>query len=555
MSLNFAYAIKFPEVESKIFKPNEATFFLSAIDKEKFLAVSENTLFLFKGDKILWQFYFSGDFVDAKIIEREGEFKIALATKSTLFLINSNGDIIFRKNFEGITSIDLKNDFLVLSTNFPLLLNISETETFEEEPFEEIKRTRPEAKLNLSGIIWKKEGVEMQNVKIADNGILGSSLVETLFLDFNGNVLWRKNLVGKIEVFQEKIIIASKDGIYIFDNFGNIIAKFDIKLENPEISLTEDKILLLDQKGELYMIDKNTLKISEKKVVGNYLSKITKLNEHFLVSDFGCNCVKHFDSSGRIFWSLKIPEPILTAPLYLEKFRKIFVGTNKGIYVIADGKNKPPKAFFTSPRIAYTNQEVNFDGSMSNDPEGMDLTYEWFVDNAKVGTNSPFLSYSFVLPGFHSVSLKVKDPANSESFFEYKIEVLPGNSAPQVWATASYIGNGEYSLQAFVKDKDNDEVDVRWDFDNDGKFEVGWGKTFTITRKFNENSTANVLIEAKDSKGNINSTLLKFKTWVETKQPYEKSVDKGSGSSKFFLLLIVLGLILILFFARSFKKG
>lgn len=574
--LTSSHALEFPKVEDRIPKPKAPVIFMERVGGGNYIAISGNTIFLFKEREILWQNYFGGDFVGAGFIDFPGERKLVVTTARNLFIFNLDGSLAYRTRFELIEGMDTKNNLVAISRNYPILLRIFKdiTPLKIELNMTEIEELGADPEIKAPQLIlWKNPDVETQEVAISENGVAGSSFLELSFLDLNGTLQWKKNIAGKIEIIKDKIIVLSQENIHAFDESGNLLWKFKGEMESPEISnISNDLAIITGLKdGKAHIINLENGEILRSFESGTFLSKPEKFKNGWLFSDFECNCVKYFNKEGNLVWRIHIPDPITLKPVYLPSYDKIAVGTDNGIYLIFFAENTAPKAFFFAPRIAYINEEVKIDGRGSYDLES-DLSFKWFIDGAEIKDKEPLIFYRFNTSGIHKIMLEVIDFGNLKSTFESKIEILPGNVPPEVWARHSYLGNDEYKLEAFVKDKDKDPVLLRWDFDNDGIFEIDWGKEFSAVRKFPKNYTARILIEAKDIKGNSNSYYLEFKTKSkEEAQPNyygRKSevlrggktdfgeISPGAGKFIYPIIAFLFLLILIFFFAsmRKFRK-
>ena len=79
--------------------------------------------------------------------------------------------------------------------------------------------------------------------------------------------------------------------------------------------------------------------------------------------------------------------------------------------VFLRNQNRRPTAAFTATRSA---QGIILNGSLSEDPEGQELTYRWFDGATQVGTGILF-TYSVPSGTQHTLTLRVSDPADLET--------------------------------------------------------------------------------------------------------------------------------------------
>lgn len=79
--------------------------------------------------------------------------------------------------------------------------------------------------------------------------------------------------------------------------------------------------------------------------------------------------------------------------------------------VPASQANQPPIADAGDNIIGFVNQEIEFDGSQSSDPENNDLHYEWNMGNGKL-IEIPSFTYVYPYPGTYLITLMVFDGKN-----------------------------------------------------------------------------------------------------------------------------------------------
>ena len=72
------------------------------------------------------------------------------------------------------------------------------------------------------------------------------------------------------------------------------------------------------------------------------------------------------------------------------------------------GDNHPPIAEAGDNIIAFINQEIEFDGTKSTDPDNNELHYEWNMGDGKL-IEKPSFTYKYNYPGTYTVSLMVYD--------------------------------------------------------------------------------------------------------------------------------------------------
>ena len=94
-------------------------------------------------------------------------------------------------------------------------------------------------------------------------------------------------------------------------------------------------------------------------------------------------------------------------------------------------ENKPPRAGFTwAPSHPEPNQEVTFNASASNDPDGSITLYEWDWNNDGVYEESsftPIATYSWSQAGSHPVTVRVTDNSSVTATVTKTVILESGN--------------------------------------------------------------------------------------------------------------------------------
>ena len=87
------------------------------------------------------------------------------------------------------------------------------------------------------------------------------------------------------------------------------------------------------------------------------------------------------------------------------------------------GNNQPPVAAFTAPSVLRTGKATPFSASVSHDPDGSIVTYDWsWGDNTASGSGvSP--SHTFSTAGTYSVTLTVTDSSNATAHVVHQVTV------------------------------------------------------------------------------------------------------------------------------------
>jgi len=88
-------------------------------------------------------------------------------------------------------------------------------------------------------------------------------------------------------------------------------------------------------------------------------------------------------------------------------------------------KTDPVARFNTTITSAYINKNINFDGSMSYDPDGGSITnYEWnFGDSNVTSGNYPTISHKWTNLGSYKINLTVTDDEGAKGWFMHTINI------------------------------------------------------------------------------------------------------------------------------------
>jgi hypothetical protein len=151
--------------------------------------------------------------------------------------------------------------------------------------------------------------------------------------------------------------------------------------------------------------------------------------------------------------------------------------------------NAPIADFEWSPENPDPGENIQFDASISTDPDGDIELYEWDWDNDgefDESTQLPTTTHTFDVEDVYPVTLQVKDEHNTKDTKTHFIKV--GNRPPEKpeidGPTRRKIGKyGTYNVTPI--DPDNDEVYIRWDW-GDGDV-TSWKGPYMSGEEISEN--------------------------------------------------------------------
>lgn len=141
--------------------------------------------------------------------------------------------------------------------------------------------------------------------------------------------------------------------------------------------------------------------------------------------------------------------------------------------------NLPPRAAFTyRPASPGVDEAVTFDASASDDTDGTVVEYSWDFDGDGAFENTGATSvavHSFDAGGEHLVTLEIADDDDATDSATRAVDIA-GNQSPSAaftYSPASPAANETVTFDASASDDaDGTVVEYRWDFDDDGTFDV-----------------------------------------------------------------------------------
>ena len=139
--------------------------------------------------------------------------------------------------------------------------------------------------------------------------------------------------------------------------------------------------------------------------------------------------------------------------------------------------NADPTANPGGPYSTVQNTPVGVDGSLSSDPDGVLVSYEWDCDSAggavfSVGTSSPIFSCTYTSVGTYTVSLRVTDDDGATDIGTTTVAIT--NQAPIAEAGGPYNGSQSVAMPVFAfgsNDPDGTIVSYEWDCTDDGSYD------------------------------------------------------------------------------------
>jgi PKD repeat protein len=173
-------------------------------------------------------------------------------------------------------------------------------------------------------------------------------------------------------------------------------------------------------------------------------------------------------------------------------------GKNVFIEVKVEDNQLPIADFTISPNSAKINETVLFDGSLSSDPDGSIVSWEWNFGDGSLG-NGERTSHIYLKAGTFTVTLKIIDNSGGSKFTQKTIVISSQNQLPiavfSISPTEQQVENKVFFDASLSSDPDGTIVKWEWKF-GDGDTANGpepehvyhAANTYTVILKVTDNS-------------------------------------------------------------------
>jgi len=188
-------------------------------------------------------------------------------------------------------------------------------------------------------------------------------------------------------------------------------------------------------------------------------------------------------------------------------------GSTTRIIDVSNVNLKPTAIFTVDPLLGTTETKFSFDASGCTDPEDSAATlrvrWDWEKDGIYDTDYSTVkkIQHTFTTAGVYTVVMEVIDTEGYGSTFEQEIKVSNPNTPPaadfSVSPSPGLIDDVITFDASLCTDKEDglDQLQVRWDWDNDNVYETEFSTTKIATRTYSEAGTYIVKMQVKDSGG------------------------------------------------------
>lgn len=175
------------------------------------------------------------------------------------------------------------------------------------------------------------------------------------------------------------------------------------------------------------------------------------------------------------------------------------------------GENEPPVADVGGPYSGTSSDAIEFDGSVSSDPDGDALTYSWDFGDGSDPVSGEVVSHSFN-PGTYTVVLTVSDGLLSDED-SIEITVDEGNSAPSELVLSGDTEGSvdeELTFSAVATDPDDEAMMYVFTWDDESGNEesayVNSGESVDMKHTWDSYGMYTVSVYAEDVHGAMSDT-------------------------------------------------
>lgn len=229
-------------------------------------------------------------------------------------------------------------------------------------------------------------------------------------------------------------------------------------------------------------------------------------------------------------------------------------GGSRGGGISTGGKttaiNLPPVADPSAdePYEGFVNSEITFNGSLSYDPDGSIVSWDWDFGDGSTGEGEMTKHY-YSTAGMYTVILTVIDDKGATNDSEISVLVIQPNrppAKPKINGPTSGIKNIDYTYTVVSTDDDNDSIKyiIDWgDGDTDESEFLPNGTIYTITHTWKSAGSYTIKVTSDDNQTISSSELLII---IDAPIPEEENY--------ILIYLALLAIILIILFAYLSKR-
>jgi len=189
------------------------------------------------------------------------------------------------------------------------------------------------------------------------------------------------------------------------------------------------------------------------------------------------------------------------------------IGSTTRIIVVSAANIKPTAVFTVNPEMGTIETQFNFDASGCTDPEDPveSLRVRWDWENDGVYDTEyrtlKTIQHRFAIAGRYTVVMEVIDTEGYGATFTKEIVVSNPNTPPEAEFSINPESGSvdtEFTFDASLCSDTEDSIDqleVRWDWDNDNRYDTEYTTDKVIKRTFSVAGTYIIKVQVRDSGG------------------------------------------------------
>ncbi|NVJ62482.1 MAG: tandem-95 repeat protein, partial [Gammaproteobacteria bacterium] len=173
-----------------------------------------------------------------------------------------------------------------------------------------------------------------------------------------------------------------------------------------------------------------------------------------------------------VFSDVVMGQPLSGEQMTLVPFNENFVDNEDATYIQCAFDNRAPTANAGADQTIFIDEQAQLNGSLSQDPDGDQITFKWSIKDAPAGATASFNRDTFVTPkfsadtvGVYTIELTVNDGMIDSAADQVVVRVVSRNTAPTANAGPDQSVNYSQTVQldgSGSSDPDGDTLTYRW---------------------------------------------------------------------------------------------
>ena len=191
-------------------------------------------------------------------------------------------------------------------------------------------------------------------------------------------------------------------------------------------------------------------------------------------------------------------------------------------------------------RSGFPDENLNFDGSQSYDPDGYITNYSWNFGNGRI-SEGEIVSHSFSTHGTYKVTLTVFDNKGASDTKSIDVIIIKANNPPEIiLSSKNTLGELDTKLIITVYDADGDDINCIIDWDDNSTattLSLNSNETVIETHTYLSFGSYTIYVTANDGSTETSATEVIVLS-PDNNQDEENNDQDGNTSSNGFVRLI-----------------